>query len=209
MKRIDITGQKFGRWSVLRLSHITKTGIAHWLCRCECGTERPVHAGSLRYGKTLGCGCLTAELNKMRSTTHGESVNPTKEYRAWEGMKSRCYTHSDMRYYCYGAVGITVCKEWRESFSAFLLHVGRAPSPKHSLDRKDPYGNYEPGNVRWATDVEQANNKKNNICFEYEGETKTLAEWSRHFGINYKMLHKYIKTKGYTFANACEKLKPI
>lgn len=85
---------------------------------------------------------------------------PPRLYRTWQGMKCRCLTPSSGAYVRYGARGVTVCEEWQRSFEAFAAHVGQPPSPKHTLDRKDPFGNYEPGNVRWATAEEQANNRR-------------------------------------------------
>ena len=93
---------------------------------------------------------------------HGEAGRgrATKEYLTWVHMKHRCRTRKADTYYLYGARGIRVCDRWINSFDDFLADVGRAPSPQHSIDRIDTNGNYEPGNVRWATRSEQQRNKR-------------------------------------------------
>lgn len=99
----------------------------------------------------------------MPKTTHGQHTRKfgkTKEYIAWDRMKSRCYNMKNRSYRWYGAKGVTVCDEWRQSFLSFYNHVGKAPSPHHSLDRINTYGNYEPGNVKWSTCIEQNRNKR-------------------------------------------------
>jgi len=120
----------------------------------------------------------------MARLSHGEGATGlTAEYKAWKHMIQRCYDpNCKMRAY-YAGRGITVCAEWRKSYVVFLAHVGRRPSPQHSLDRwPDPHGNYEPGNVRWATDTEQARNKCNNLRLEYEGVNRLLVEVVEEMG---------------------------
>lgn len=107
-------------------------------------------------------------------------------------MKQRCANPKNYAYSRYGGRGIIVCERWRSSFESFFSDLGPRPSAAHSLDRIDNNGNYEPGNVRWATREEQGNNKRNNRLFELNGETKSLKQWSREFGVGYKNLHKRI-----------------
>lgn len=102
---------------------------------------------------------------------------PTKERRAWWRMKYRCYQPSHHKYPIYGGRGITVCERWLCSFQHFLADVGLAPSPSHSIDRIDNNGNYEPGNVRWATKSEQADNQRRTVLLTVDGVTKTFTEW--------------------------------
>ncbi len=115
------------------------------------------------------------------------------EYQIWCAMKSRCFVPTDPHYYAYGNRGITVCAQWAESFSAFIAYVGRRPSKLHSIDRIDNNGNYEPGNVRWATRTEQSRNKRNTKFISAFGENRPLAEWAEIIGIRYSILEKRLR----------------
>lgn len=158
MRRIDLTGQAFGRWTV-----VSYAGNKRWECLCECGRRKAVHASNLKSGASRSCGCLSVEISQAHFTKHGAALakKVTPEYRAWQGMKDRCLNPNSEFYDRYGGRGITVHEGWVKDFSAFLDHVGARPSPAHSLDRIEVNGNYEPGNVRWATDVQQNRNRRN------------------------------------------------
>jgi hypothetical protein len=104
-------------------------------------------------------------------------------------MISRCENPKNIRFNLYGGAGVTVCERWRRSYLNFLSDVGRKPSPEHSIDRyPNPNGNYEPGNVRWATRKEQANNLRTSARFEFRGKSMTVAELAEHAAVNYKTL---------------------
>lgn len=122
--------------------------------------------------------------------THGNSHRGrrTTEYRTWEAMIARCENPKNSRYPIYGGRGITVCDEWRCDFSRFLADLGPKPSPQHSLDRIDNSLGYYPGNCRWATRLEQANNHRDNRRIEYKGETLTLAQWAKRLNLPYHTL---------------------
>jgi len=113
----------------------------------------------------------------------GRLHKATPEYAAWCAAKTRCYNTKDPNYVRYGARGIKMCEEWREDFSAFLAHVGNRPSSDHSLDRINVNGNYEPGNCRWATWIEQCNNRRGTHRVMVNGTEYSLAELSRASGI--------------------------
>jgi len=104
------------------------------------------------------------------------------EYYAWHAMKARCYDQRAKSYKHYGGRGISVCQEWLDSFDDFYLHVGPKPTPKHSLDRINSDGNYEPGNVRWATELEQQNNRRCCVMVTYRGRSMSLKNAWRSAG---------------------------
>jgi hypothetical protein len=146
------------------------------LCLCECGKEKVITASNLRHGRATSCGCRTTE-NSVRATrTHGES-GKSAEYIAWIAMKARCYDHNTVHWNRYGGRGITVCAEWISSFETFLIDMGRKPSARHSLDRKDVNGNYCPENCAWATNAEQALHRSDNRFISAFGKTCTIKEW--------------------------------
>jgi hypothetical protein len=115
---------------------------------------------------------------------HCAGGKKTKEWRAWNAMIRRCKYPSEDNFSRYGGAGITVCNQWQDSFECFLDEVGYAPSEKHSIDRIDHSGNYEPGNIRWATSSEQIINSSQARWIEFNGQTKTIGEWSSEIGIN-------------------------
>lgn len=164
--RVDMAGQRFGRWLVVRFSHVNTGRMAYWLCICDCGNERITSGATLRRGQSKSCGCLQREIvaaiARENFTTHGQNPaqGPSPEYLAWINMISRCENPGLPRFPDYGGRGITICSRWRSSFEAFFADMGLRPSPRHSLDRKNNDGNYEPGNCRWATPSEQRNNRR-------------------------------------------------
>lgn len=131
-----------------------------------------------------------------RSRKHGESAgagNETPEYRAWTQMLDRCRRPRHPAFHRYGGRGIKVCERWAGSYEQFLADMGRRPSPRHSLDRIDNDGNYEPSNCRWATTKEQMRNRAANVRLTARGETLTLAEWSERTGVALDVLAKRAK----------------
>lgn len=159
----DLMGQRFGRFTVIELSPNRYNGQFYWLCRCDCGVEKHVGSYKLRRGISKSCGCWRDELTSSGAInrTHGQTRTP--EWRAWFNMKRRCRDVKGRDHKYYKAQGVTVAPEWLEDFPAFLAHVGPRPSTHHSLDRfPNPWGNYEPGNVRWATRTEQQQNRRLN-----------------------------------------------
>lgn len=123
------------------------------------------------------------------STTHGRASDgqiKTRSYRSWRSMKQRCNTPSSTQWEWYGARGIKVCTRWNDSFDNFLADMGEAPSPSHTIDRIDPNGNYEPGNCRWVTMAEQAENKRprsSTVWLTFRGKTQSVTEWARELGM--------------------------
>ncbi len=197
---VDYTGQRYGRWIVLSFIGNNYRGDRLWLCRCDCGIERVVKGGILRSGESQSCGCLNkekvAEACRKRSTIHRETVDykSTPEYNAWLSLKGRCLNPRNSAFQGYGGRGIMVCDRWVNSFPNFLEDVGRRPSPQHSIDRfPNNDGNYEPGNVRWATRTEQNRNKRSVLLID----GKTLPEWETITGINRKLAWARIHKLGW------------
>lgn len=121
--------------------------------------------------------------NGLAQTIHGHASENSPSYRTWRGMLTRCNNPADANRHNYGGRGIRVCDRWRTDFAAFLADMGERPSDDHSIDRIDVNGNYEPGNCRWATPTEQANNTRTNRLITIDGTTHTMAEWARLMGV--------------------------
>lgn len=184
---VDLTGKKFGRLTVVRLiGMMGRYKRPTWLCACRCGSYSRACSGNLVSGNAKSCGCYNRDMTGFFSTTHGETKDHkrSKEYRAWKSIKDRCYLKTAKSYERYGGRGITMCMAWMDSFPEFLKDVGRAPSADHSIERKDNNGNYEPGNVRWATVKEQARNKRTNVFGTFNGRTLCWTDWAIELGIS-------------------------
>lgn len=163
-------GRRFGKLVILRKS--VRHGRTLWVCRCDCGKQKPILNYNLKSGASRSCGCV------VRTKT--DTALP--EYTIWANMKGRCLTPTANFYARYGGRGIKVCDRWLK-FKNFYVDMGPRPGPGYSLDRyPDRDGNYEPNNVRWATSDQQANNRSNNRIVEYRGRTMTLTEAARMSG---------------------------
>lgn len=198
LRRDNLIGKTFGRLTVVSFCDKDKYGACRWNCLCICGGTTISRSYSLKTGRTKSCGCLQKEAVVNKLTTHGHShfEKNTPEYRAWIAMKSRCYNKNLRSYPGYGGRGIVVCDEWLNDFPAFYSHIGKRPSPDHSLDRyPNNDGHYEPGNVRWATDEEQILNRNCNVWLVYKGEKMVVAEFKRRLGIKSQQVLKYLKTQ--------------
>ena len=152
---VDLTGQRFGRIIVIEKTDRRSGRHIIWKCKCDCGKETFVSGNNLRSGNTTSCGCLNKEL----VITHGQSYS--SEYGSWKMMKDRCYNLKNKQFKDYGGRGIEVCDRWKDSFENFFEDMGPKSSGKHSIDRIDVNGNYDPENCKWSTDVEQNRNKRN------------------------------------------------
>lgn len=200
-KRADLVGEVFGRLTVIELKEI-RNEKAYWLCKCECGNPVFVPTYRLRNGNTQSCGCLQKERTSKAKIVHGQAQSP--EYSSWTNMKDRCLNPKNIGYGDYGGRGIKVCKRWRKSFEEFFKDMGPRPTLKHTLDRKDPDGNYEPNNCRWATPEEQGNNKRNTRRFEYRGDFLTISQLARKYNKDPKLVLERMN-KGWNLEKALNK----
>lgn len=158
-------GDKYGRWEVIDKAEFDAKRRL-WHCRCECGTKRLIMDSQLKNGESQSCGCLRRDKCRNLNYSHGHTSSDqcanihscTRTYSTWSAMKTRCNNPKHKRFHYYGGRGITYCDKW-ESFEGFLADMGERPQGK-SLDRIDVNGCYCKDNCRWATDIEQANNKR-------------------------------------------------
>lgn len=181
---IDMTGIKYGRLTALKRVENSKHNTM-WLFRCECGNEIVTTGYAVRSGHTTSCGCFLSETTASLKYSHG--MARTRIYKIYQKIKGRCYKETDKAYAKYGGRGIGICEAWLgdngfENFFEWSIQNGYAD--ELSIDRIDVNGNYEPSNCRWVDAVVQANNRRNNRRITCEGQTKTMAEWSKITGVS-------------------------
>lgn len=197
--RFDLTNQRFGRWLVIEKHSIQ----GKWLCRCECGIERPVRSIYLRRGSSTSCGCAMPGLVGNALRTHGRSSSLL--YFAWAGMKKRCQNPAHTSYASYGGRGIKVCERW-EKFENFLADMGERPlgPERMTLERRNNDGNYCKENCYWTSYKVQANNqrpKKTSVYITHEGRTMNLKSWERETGLAHSVIQRRIQA-GWTVNEA-------
>ena len=184
---IDILGNKYHRLKVIKLIDPHKP--SKWLCLCDCGNETIVRGNNLKSGTTKSCGCLmretSAALCRKNRTIHGLSHTPI--WNTYRGIKSRCNHKENPAYKHYGGRGIKC--EWR-SFQEFYKDMGDIPGTGYSIDRINNNGNYSKQNCRWATVLEQMNNRRVTLFLTFKGETLTMKDWAKIKKIPYKCLYK-------------------
>lgn len=192
----DWTGRVFGEWTVIALGDPAQgkhQKYIRWVCRCSCGTERPVYASNLRNGVSTNCGCKrTRNGAPIRVPAQRHGMVGTTEHRIWTGMLTRCRNIGAPDYGRYGGRGIKVCDRWTE-FTNFYADMGDRPGSDYSLDRIDNDGDYSPDNCRWATATEQHRNTSTNRLMTKDGETMSVASWSDRTGIPRGVLYDRIR----------------
>jgi hypothetical protein len=191
--KLELIGQQFDRLLVISAAGKDKTGRSFWLCRCNCGAEKIVAGSNLKSGNTKSCGCLRRQLSAERLTTHGGSETP--EYTSWRHAKARCTNPNDEAFEDYGGRGI---KFLFDDFKEFLSHLGPKPGKKYTLERILNSGNYEHGNVCWATQKEQNRNRRSNHFITYQGETLCLAEWAEKLGFKSHTIDNRLRILGWS-----------
>lgn len=186
----DLTGMTFGMLEVLRRVE-NKGRKTCYECRCKCGNIKIIRGEVLTRGDTKSCGCLRRE----KSTTHGLCYS--KIHRTWLNIKARCYNPNATGYENYGARGIVMFEPWIHSFELFYEYVSKLPhfgEDGYSLDRENDNGNYEPGNLRWATQPQQARNTRRNVWVEYNGQKMCLKDAAEASGIDRRTLGRRFKS---------------
>ncbi len=184
----DFTPEAFGRLTTIGPRfRISGNGRSYkksmQVCQCSCGNAVLVDLGAIKSNRTRSCGCLHSEVARKTATIHGKTG--TTEHYSWQCMRQRC-RYSDL-YTHHAGRGISVHPDWdniNDGFQNFYDYMGPKPTPEHTIDRypnKD--GNYEPGNVRWATRTEQNRNTSRNHFVTYNGKTQCIAEWAEELGI--------------------------
>ena len=190
----DLTGLRFGYLEAVKFMPPRK-----WLCLCDCGQEIEVFTDNLTRNHTRSCGCKKGKMitiSKTQVAKHSHKIRT-----AWNNMKSRCFKLKDPRYIWYGGRGITVCERWLD-IDNFYADMGDAPTIKHSIDRIDNNGNYEPENCKWSTQKEQCNNQRRVKLYKYEGKEHSIKEWSEIKNVPYGSLQQRIYKLKWSFEKA-------
>lgn len=219
----DLTGKVFGQVTVIEyvgarvgcLNPARKNKprlIQCWKCLCVCGKTKVIAADDIlhRKGKgikcDLSCGCIGRSISGMSNRKHGHLANNERpsEYMIWINIKRRCLDPKNRQWPSYGGRGITLCQEWINSFEAFIDDMGRRPSLKHSIDRKDNDKGYFKDNCRWATQKEQCRNKRNNAMVTYKGQTMTITDLEEMVGAKTRYIYDRHFRYGWSIEEAVE-----
>lgn len=202
-KNKSIVGNKYGKLLVLEYTEKRNSNRnIIWKCLCECGNISYVATSALKSGHTKSCGCSLnyntfSEAGKKGGAVGKHYLSRTKLYKTYNHMVDRCYNNKNISYKHYGARGIKVCDEWLNKENGLINFYNWANDNGYrddlTIDRIDVNGDYGPGNCRWATIEQQANNKRNNCFIEYEGEKYTISQLSKKINIKYYSLYRQIK----------------
>jgi len=191
IKLIDLTGQRFGKWTVLERVSNSAGRQAKWHCKCDCGHQAIVLGYTLRYGSSHGCR-FCGRKGRKPGFKHG--LYGTKLYIVWKNMIDRCENRNNIFYKYYGARGIKVCPEWRKDVVAFYnWAISNGYKEGLSIDRIDNNGNYEPWNCRFVTRKTQCRNYRRNRRLKIGNKTKLVCEWAEQAGIKTDVLNSRIK----------------
>lgn len=204
--KLDLTGQEINNIKFISFSHIKKNKYRMWNCICHCGKSFQCYPPSVKIGNTTSCGCYAKNMTIKRNKANRKWQSNNKNMHAvWHAMISRCQNQNNWRYKYYGARGISVCESWQnfDNYYEWInKNLGERPSKKHSLDRINNDGNYEPGNLRWADPSEQAKNKRGpklnkQIVDQIRSDATTMSrkELSEKYGVAESMISRIINNK--------------
>lgn len=216
-KRHIESGNIFRNWTVIRQEE-NKNKKRFFLCKCTCGIEQIISLYVLTKSRLYTCDKCRIHHGKGKSNTwkikHGGTMNIHKnrtssEYISWRSMKARCLNPQHDNYHLYGGKGITIYEEWVNDFSKFLDYLGPKPTIKHTIDRIDLDGNYEPGNVRWATLIEQGMNRSNTRRITIDGETVFLRDYCDKHGLDYSRVVSTANYHNITFNDSIEYVRQV
>ena len=206
---IDLVGKTFGKLFVVEYAGTDKRRNALFACKCECGNIKVVRASKLKSGEIKSCGCSHWEYNPekneaIRKSKIKHGLSGDRLYYIYDNMMRRCYNEKSEKYNNYGARGIIVCDEWKNSRDEFFKWAIESGYKEDlTIDRIDVNGNYYPENCRWSNQKEQANNRTSNKTATYNNETHTISEWSEIVGIPAKTIYSRLK-RGWTDKDALE-----
>jgi hypothetical protein len=196
----DIVGQKFNRLLVLK--EVKRRGknndVRYFLCRCDCGEEKEICLCSITHGFSKSCGCYHKEWTAVAKTKYWTVLRKSRseEYTVWRNMQARCYNKKLECYPRYGGKGVYVCERWlndKDGFVNFLTDMGKRPSNKYSIERKNGHLGYEPDNCVWATIQEQSRNRSTNNWIEYSGKRMVLLDWATYLGVTENAVRRRLK----------------
>jgi hypothetical protein len=183
----DYIGKTFMYLTIVSDAGRDKNG-RYVIAQCKCGSVRRYRLSHVKYGKILSCGCYNSERASERQKTHGLSKHPL--YKVYRSMKARCYNPNVKKYERWGGRGIIICDLWLNSFEVFYeWSLKNGYSKGLQIDRINNDGNYEPSNCRWVEHKINARNTRTNVFVQYNGETKTIAEWCEIVGISQKRFY--------------------
>lgn len=201
MEKKNLEGMRFGKLVAVEQAFSSPRGVV-WKCKCDCGNETNALCSALINGHKKSCGCFVKETASKVHTKHGKRKE--RIYHIWKGITQRCNNPNQPAYPKYGGRGITVCKEWEQSFEAFYKwSMENGYNDTLTIERINVNGNYCPENCCWADYKTQQNNRTNNRLITFGGKTKTLAQWSETTGISSSALLYRIKS-GWSMADVLQ-----
>lgn len=191
-------GERFGLLTTVEDVGPDSSGYRKWFCLCDCGGSCTKRSSHLRRAYPPSCGCIVTKGKKAALAKHGMARTP--EYRAWISAKSRCHNRNHKNFKGYGARGISVCEEWRDSFESFYRDMGPRPEGM-TLEREDVNGGYSPENCIWASPKDQARNRRNSVYVEWRGESVPLSVIAEGLGISFSAAYHRLK-RGSLYGNS-------